>query len=260
MQVRNPVNPQQVKRVSLAPRDVDCIVFWTKDPAPMLDRLSLLQDYHYYFQFTLTPYGPDIEPNLPPKDQILASFLKLSDQVDKKRVIWRYDPIIFSARMNISYHVEQFGRLARRLSDRTEKCIISFLDIYRHISSRIAEHTLRFPDKEEMRRLAKDIARIARGHKMKVETCAEKIDLAELGIEHGRCIDDRLIAELTGRKLQIGKDKFQRELCGCAASIDIGAYNTCRHLCSYCYANVSPQKVEKNLLLHQDDAALLVGN
>jgi len=258
--VRNPVNPRQVKQVSLTSPNVDCIVFWTKDPAPMLDRLTLLKDYHYYFQFTLTPYGKDIELNLPPKTDIIAAFLKLSEKIGAKSMIWRYDPILLSQGISINYHLDHFGDMARRLAGQTEKCVISFIDMYRHIRSGTGDQPMRPPTESEMDLLAKGIARIAGDFGMKVETCAEKIDLDDLGIEHGRCIDDLLISELTGTKLRIGKDKYQRELCGCAASVDIGEYNTCTHGCRYCYANVSQKKIEKNQSLHYTQSPLLIGD
>jgi hypothetical protein len=110
-----------------------------------------------------------------------------------------------------------------------------------------------------MRTIAKEIRYIANSHNIKVETCAEKIDLTDLGIEHGKCIDDLLITQLTGKKLNIGKDKNQRELCGCVESIDIGEYNTCRHLCCYCYANASQKKINQNRLLHNPQSPLLIG-
>ena len=110
----------------------------------------------------------------------------------------------------------------------------------------MADHSVRPPDETEMRTLAEaDCRQLPEAHNMKVETCAEKIDLADLGIEHGKCIDDHLISELTGTKLNIAKDKYQRELCGCVASVDIGEYNTCRHGCRYCYANVNQKKIER---------------
>jgi hypothetical protein len=115
------------------------------------------------------------------------------------------------------------------------------------------------PDEAQIRDLAKEIAKIAAGYRMKMETCAEAIHLADIGIEHGKCIDDRLISELTGINLKLEKDKYQRELCGCVTSVDIGEYNTCGHLCSYCYANVSAQKVETNRLLHDAQSSLLIG-
>lgn len=257
---RNPMNPKQVRKVSLAPPHVDCIVFWTKDPAPMLDRLHLLKDYHYYFQFTLTPYGKDIEPNLRPKAEIVDAFLRLSDRIGAQRVIWRYDPILLSRHINVAYHLDHFGKTAERLSGHTGKCIISFVDMYGHIQKRMADCSVKPPDEAEMRLLAKHIARMAGSFGMQVETCAEKIDLADYGVKHGKCIDDRLISELTGTKLNPGKDKRQRELCGCAASVDIGEYNTCRHGCRYCYANVSQKKIDKNRLLHYTQSPLLIGD
>ncbi len=258
--VRNPLKANQVRRISLTPSDVDCIVFWTKDPAPMLDRLKLLQDYSYYFQFTLTPYDNDIEPNLPPKTKIIDTFLRLSDKIGAKRIIWRYDPILLSKRISSAYHIDHFGDMSRRLSGYTEKCIISFMDMYRHLQGKSANLAIRPPDESEMYTIAKEIAYIARGHNIKVETCAEKIDLAALGIEHGKCIDNRLITELTGMDLKITKDKNQRELCGCVVSSDIGEYDTCSHGCLYCYANVSPKKIDQNRSLHNAQSPLLIGD
>jgi len=216
----------------------------------MMDRLQLLQDYDFYFQFTLTPYDKNIEPNLPSKTEIIDTFLKLSGKIGKKRIIWRYDPILLSANINIDYHVDRFSELAKRLSGHTEKCIISFIDMYRHLQNKMAHLSVRPLDEFEMRMLAEKIAAIAGDNKIIVETCAEKMDLANLGIQYGKCIDDRLIAELTGVNLKIGKDKNQRDLCGCVASVDIGEYNTCRHDCRYCYANVNQKKIEKNHALH----------
>ena len=257
--VRNPMNAKQIRQLSLTPEDVDCFVFWTKDPTPMLDRLQSLSHYNFYFLFTLTPYGKDLEPNLPPKTKIIDAFRKLSDRIGKKRNIWRYDPIILSNHMNTEYHIEQFGNLAEQLSGYTEKCIISFLDSYRHIQSRMSDLDIHPPNKEEIFKLAKEISKIAGNHNVKVETCAEAVNLADWGIEHGQCIDDRLISELTGQSLNMEKDKHQRELCGCVTSVDIGEYNTCRHLCAYCYANVSPKKVERHDALHNPRSPLLIG-
>jgi len=258
--VRNPVNPKQVRRISLAPADVDCLVFWTKDPAPMLNRLRLLDDYAFYFQFTLTPYDRDIEPHLPPKTKIIETFLKLSDKMGPGRIIWRYDPIFLSDGITVDFHADRFHDLAKQLSGHTEKCVISFLDMYRHLQSRMSDLAVRPPEELQMRELAAMIAQIAGNYKIKVETCAEVIDLADLGVDHGRCVDDRLIAELTGRKLRMTKDKYQRDLCGCVTSIDIGEYNTCGHGCLYCYANVSKKKFEKNQSLHYTQSPSLIGD
>ncbi len=260
VQVRNPLNAHQVRRISLKPADVDCIVFWTKDPAPMLDRLHLLPGYSYYFQFTLTPYDNDIEPHLPPKTKIRDTFLRLSDKIGAKKVIWRYDPILLSKIISPAYLIDHFGNMSQKLSGYTDKCIISFLDMYRHLQGKSAGLAIRPPDESEMYTIANEIAYIARGHNIKVETCAEKIELTDLGIEHGKCIDDRLITELTGVDLKIAKDKNQRELCGCVVSSDIGEYDTCSHGCRYCYANVSSKKIDQNRSLHNAQSPLLIGD
>ena len=147
--VRNPLNAIQVRRISLLPSDVACIVFWTKDPVPLLDRFNLLQDYSYYFQFTLTPYDKDIEPKLPPKKKIIDTLLRLSDKIGAKRVIWRYDPILLSKRISSAYHVDHFGNMSGRLSGYTEKCIISFIDMYRHLQGEIKNRSIRPPDEYE---------------------------------------------------------------------------------------------------------------
>ena len=257
--VKNPVNPKQIRQLSLKPGDVDCIVFWTKDPEPMLDKLNLLQDYQYYFQFTLTPYGKEMEPNLPQKKQNIESFLKLADKIGAKRVIWRYDPILFTDNISIGYHVDRFGKFAGQLAGYAEKCVISFIDMYRHIHSRAVGLNVRPPSEAEMHLLAREIASIAQSCGMLVETCAEEIDLSGYSIEHGRCIDDRLIALLTGRELKVKKDIKQRKLCGCVESCDIGEYNTCPHCCRYCYANTGEKKVEKNRSLHSKQSPFLIG-
>jgi len=260
--VSNPVNARQVRHIPLAPQNVDCIVFWTKNPAPMLDRLFLLKDYHYYFQFTLTPYNKDIEPRLPPKIQLLDTFMKLSGKIGPQRVIWRYDPILLSRNINIDYHLEHFAALARHLSGYTKKCMISFLDMYRHLQRKPkpAGFSIRPPTETEMEVVAEKIARIAGNEQIIVETCAEKIDSPSRGIAHGRCIDDRLISALTGRRLKAAKDKNQRALCGCITSIDIGTYNTCRHLCIYCYANTNSGKMTRSKSRHNTETALLPSN
>jgi hypothetical protein len=133
------------------------------------------------------------------------------------------------------------------------------MDIYRRIQRRMRDLSARPPEQPELVLLAEKFAGMAKSCGLKVETCAEQIDLADLGIAHGKCIDDRLISKLTGEKLNIAKDKYQRDLCGCAASVDIGEYNTCGHLCTYCYANVSRKKIEENQSLHNDRSPFLTG-
>ena len=257
--MRNPMNPRQIRKISLAPQDVDCFVFWTKNPAPMLDRLHLLKNYHYYFQFTLTPYGKNIEPHLPPKGELIDTFIHLSGIIGKEKMIWRYDPILLSVHITVDHHIDHLRTMAARLAGHTEKCVISFIDMYRHIENRMSGLEVRRPDETQMRTLARNIVQIAESFGIAVDTCAEKIDLSDLGIKHGKCIDDRLVSERRDKTRIVAKDRYQRKLCGCVTSADIGEYDTCGHLCRYCYANVSQKKIEKKRLLHNPRSPLLIG-
>jgi hypothetical protein len=245
--VANPIN--QVKsRIDLSPAVVDGIVFCTKNPLPMLDKLELLKAYAYYFEITLTPYGTDTEAYVPSKsDVIIPAFQRLAEKIGPARVIWRYDPIFLSDKYTPGYHLEMFDKIAARLEGCTTTCIISFLDDYRHIRRGMAALGSREITEADMRGIAAGLSQSAKAHGMDVNTCAEQIDLSELGIAHGRCVDDRLFEKLTGCRLDIKKGKPQRPACGCAPSIDIGAYSTCRHGCSYCYANHSDAALRQNI-------------
>lgn len=259
VEVRNPRNPRQIRTVSLLPEDVDGFVFWSRNPAPMLDKLDLLADHPFYFQYTLTPYGRELEPNLPPRSERLDTFRRLSDYIGPHRVIWRYDPILFSQDIGLSYHEHSFTVLARQLAGFTGQCVISFIDLYRHIEKKLTPLAVRALEEHEMRLLGKTLSHIAASFGMTLETCAEQIDLSACGIEHGRCIDDALMSAISGKPLRLPKDKHQRKACGCVASVDIGAYNTCAHGCLYCYANAAPQQIRTNRLSHHFQSPLLVG-
>lgn len=235
--VRHPMNPRRVSRVCLSPEVVDGFVFWTKNPLPMLERLSLLKEYAYYFQFTLTPYGRDAEPGLPSKrDVLIPAFRKLSSLLGRHRVIWRYDPVFLSRTYTFEYHVRWFERLAALLAPCTEKCVISFLDFYRDTRSSMASLGLRDFPPEMQENLVGKLADAAHAYGLRVESCAENMDLSRFGIKHARCVDADLIGSTGGAPLQVEADRHQRPACGCAQSIDIGAYGSCSHGCLYCYA------------------------
>ena len=235
--VRNPLNPRQVSRISLAPEVVDCIVFWTKNPAPMLDRLEELRDYMYYFQYTLNDCDRTIEPRVPDTETRLRTFRALADRLGKERVIWRYDPILLTETLDPDFHVRTFRRLAEALAGQTEKAVISFVDVYpaRNRKALEALGMLR-PTEETLRELAGRLAGIARGCGLQIATCAERMDLSGLGIGHNQCIDGGLIQRLLGFPLKVRPDG-QRADCGCVKCEEIGTYDTCPHGCVYCYAN-----------------------
>lgn len=258
--VRNPMNPRQVSEIRITPDVVDCIVFWTKNPLPMMERLDKLKAYPYYFQFTLTGYGNDVEVNLPDKKtMMIPMFQELSNRIGRERVIWRYDPIFFSDRYTVEYHIETFRAMAEALNGYTDKCVISFLDIYAKIRKNMEGLSYYELEESELRSFAKEISRIAKQNHISVGSCAEKIDLEDCGIVHNCCIDKRLIEKLIGCKLSVGKDKNQRKECGCVESIDIGTYNTCRNGCAYCYANLGAKNVERNAAKYDPASPLLCG-
>lgn len=258
--VRNPMNPRQVSEIRITPDVVDCIVFWTKNPLPMMERLDELKAYPYYFQFTLTGYGNDVEANLPDKKtMIIPMFQELSNRIGRERVIWRYDPIFFSDRYTVEYHIETFRAMAEALNGYTDKCVISFLDIYAKIRKNMESLSYYELEESELRSFAKEISRIAEQNHICVGSCAEKIDLEDCGIVHNCCIDKRLIEKLIGCELKVGKDKNQRKECGCVESIDIGTYNTCRNGCAYCYANLGAKNVERNAAKYDPASPLLCG-
>lgn len=231
--VRNPFNSHQVSKIDLSTDVVDCIVFWTKDVSPMIDKLYLIKDYKYYFQFTINSYGEDIENVISKrKEKIIYSFKRLSDKIGNEKVLWRYDPIILSDKYSIDYHKKHFEYLIKELHNYTKKCIISFVDIYKKIENKIKDINIK-KDDEHIFELSSFISDIAKYYNITVEACCE--DLPNIG--KSKCIDENLISKIVGYNIKAKKDKNQRLNCGCVESIDIGAYNTCLSDCIYCYAN-----------------------
>ncbi len=259
--VRNPMNIHQVSKINLAPELVDGIVFWTKNPASILAKLPEFENYMYYFQFTITPYGKDIESNLPSKrDAILVTFKKLSDIIGKDRIVWRYDPIFINEKYSFDYHLHAFEEIANELCNYTRKVTISFIDEeYRAVKANIKEFDVQKFTHSIQYELGAKLAEIAHRFNLSIDTCAEQIDLEPYGVEHARCIDDRLFAKLLACPLNLDKDKTQRLECGCVASIDIGMYNTCSNGCRYCYANYSSKAVSKNFANHNPLSPLISG-
>ncbi len=257
--VRNPYNKKIIKKVSLIYHDVSFIVFWTKNPKPMIDKLHKLKNYNYYFQFTLNPYGKDIEKNLLSKnDEIINTFRLLSQKIGKEKVIWRYDPILITEKYSIDYHIKYFEKLASKLENYTEKCIISFIDIYSKVKRNTEYLNILNINEHDVRTILKCFSNIALAYNIKLETCSEQLDLLkEENIKNTKCIDDELISRILGYDINIKKDKNQRKLCGCIKSQDIGAYNTCFNNCVYCYANYSEAMVERSKLLYNEYSEIL---
>jgi len=264
----NPFNARQRKTLSLQPQDVDCFVFWSRYPEPMLKRIKLLDPYTAYIMITITGYGKPLEPNMPSAEDQTACFSRFSDIWGPHRVIWRYDPIVLLPDMPVKYHTEQFRFIARRLEGKTERCIISFVDPYAKAERTMGRHGLkmRSPTEQETADIAGSFADIAASHGMRIQSCCELSSLSRFGVKPGACIDGNLIGELRNRKNHdlegknsreqlfgpsempspaartypsrtYRKDRKQRPNCLCAESRDIGWYRSCRFGCLYCYAN-----------------------
>lgn len=253
--VPNPYNRKKVSRIALSPDVIDCISFWTKNPAEMMPRLKEIDHmgYKYYFQMTVTDYGKDMEIKLPSIEDSMASFILLSERIGKERVDWRFDPILLTEDYTIEYHLQKFEMMCRWLHKYTTRCIISFVDAYKN--SPFLEM-----EAEDMEIMAAGLSQIGKKYDLPIYTCAEQINLEQYGIQHGACIDKKRIEELVGYKLDLKKDAGQRKVCGCVESVDVGTYDTCTHGCRYCYASASLSSAMKKHEQHDPQSPLLLGH
>ncbi len=256
--VRNPYDPKQVSRYRLDPSVVDVIGFCTKNPSPMFQYMDLLKDFGQYWFVTITPYGRDIEPNVPDKHRLLDDFKKLSDRVGIHSIGWRCDPIFLSERYSFDYHVRAFDRIASALDGYTKTAVISFIDLYPKVRRNFPEACE--VTKEQRLALGKELIKIASAHGMTVKSCAEGNELAPYGADCGGCMRISDYEKAIGKRLNVPKKKGARAGCACFLSCDIGAYNTCMHLCRYCYANAEPSKVLAQSRLHDPESPFLIGN
>ena len=254
--IPNPHNPNKLSRVELSPDNVDCIAFWTKNPAPILDKLDMINKmgYSFYFQFTLTPYDQSVERRLPPKSELLQMFRRLSSQIGSKRVIWRYDPILITENFSVNWHLERFRKLCGELHDVTSRCVFSFIDNYEHLENKFREMT-----QDEILTIAEGFSKIAADYHLPLFTCAEKIDLSCFQIGHSACIDQKVIEQIIGCPIRAKKDTGQRPACGCIESVDIGVYDTCQNGCTYCYATTSERTAQRRAQAHNPMSPMLTG-
>ena len=258
--VPNPYNSKMISRISLDPAVVDCIVFWSKNPAPMLEKLDKLKDYNYYFQFTLNPYGPDIENHLPTISKRIDTFKRLSDRIGKEKVIWRYDPVLTNETYTPSFHKEKFAEIAYELKEHTEKCMLGFIDHYQHIRTTVSRFNIQPLLKADIEEMAMSFKKTVDTCSIQLDTCTVKVDLTHLGIPGGLCIDNQLVERIAGYPISVRKDKNQRDICRCAESIDIGTYESCLNGCIYCYAiKGNYNTVKYNLNKHDKNSPMLVG-
>lgn len=255
---RNPYYPNQVMKYRLDPEVIDCLAFCTKNPEPMLSRINEIRQFKQFWQVTITPYGKEIEPDVPNKEEVMKAFKVLSDLVGVRALSWRYDPIFITDRYSLAYHIDIFNEMAENLAGYVDNCVISFIDLY--AKTRRNFRGVKEVAKEDRVILAKEFVKIGKKHGMTIRSCCEGNALAEFGVDVSGCMTKAVIERAVGISLDMVKVKKQaREECDCLLGNDIGMYNTCGHGCIYCYANYDRKTVEQNMRQHNPNSPLLVG-
>ena len=256
--VRNPYDAAQVTCYRLDPAVVDFIAFCTKNPAPMIPHMDLLAPFGQFWYVTITPYGRDVEPNVPAWQDAARSFRRLSDIVGVRRIGWRYDPILIDERYTIGFHQRMFAQMAEALAGTTEMVVISF--IMRYAKTRRNFPGVREVTHAERMELGAYIIETARRYGMTVYPCGGGEELVPLGADTGGCMTPRIYERALGRRIHFPNYQRQRKECDCYLGADIGAYDSCPHLCRYCYANTHAVRVQKNMRCHDPRSPFLIGH
>lgn len=255
---RNPLFPNKISRYELTPDKVDCVVFCSKNYKPILPRLHEITDrFNTYFHYTITAYGRDIEPGVPSINESMETLSELSRLVGSRRVSWRYDPVLLTRDYTIERHMETFERMARVLAPHIDRCIFSFVEIYKKLEFNMPE--LIPLSVEDMEELARGLGTIAAKYGIRIQTCGTNGDFSRYGIHSSGCTTLDILGEANGITFRNMKHKGMRHGCHCIESRDIGAYDTCMNGCKYCYANKTPQKAFENFKLHDPASPLLLG-
>ena len=256
---RNPYDLSRVTRYSLSPEVVDAIAFCTKNPSPMFSRMDLLAPYGQYWFVTITGYGKDIEPNVPDKEKVMDDFIQLSEMIGRNCVGWRYDPVLIHGKYTVEYHIRTFEHYCERLHGYTDTCVISFVDLYKKVEKNFPGITA--VTDSERTELAKAFSGIASSYGITVKGCAEGSEMTFWGIDCSGCMTKETFEKAIGIPLDVpGKEHSPRQICGCLLGRDIGMYNTCGHLCRYCYANSDPKAVAGNMRRHDPASPFLIGD
>ncbi len=256
--VRNPYYPNQVTKYLLNPSVVDCLCFCTKNPMPIFPYLEELECFKQFWFITLTPYGKDYEPNVPEKSLVIKAFKEISRKVGINGIGWRYDPVFYSEEWTLKKHTLEFEKIAKQLNGYTNSCVISFLDMYEKVKRNAPG--IRPPTMEEQKELARALVKIASENGITIRSCCEGVHLKEFGVDISGCQTKEVIERAIGQRLNPPKRKNARTICNCLLGQDIGAYNTCGHLCKYCYANMESLIVLNNMKKHNPNSPFLIGN
>ena len=255
---RNPLFTNKVTRYELTPDKVDCVVFCSKNYKPILPYLHEITDsFNTYFHYTITAYGKDIEPGVPSVEESIKTLTELSNQAGKQRVAWRYDPVLLTEKYTISRHLQTFEKMAETLAPYIDRCIFSFVEMYKKLKTNMPEIILL--SEEDKIALAQGLGTIANKYGIYIQTCGTNEVFADYGIHTSGCMTLDILGKANGISFKNLKHKGLRQGCHCIESRDIGAYDTCLNGCKYCYANTNPKKAWKNYKLHDPASPLLLG-
>lgn len=256
---RNPLFPNKVTRYELTPDTVDCVQFCSKNYEPILGKLQpILRRFPTYFHYTITAYGKDVEPGVPDIERSMDTLKRLSAIVGKQRLAWRYDPVLLTKKYTVHRHLETFAYMVGELTPYIDRCIFSFVEMYKKVERNMPELILLTEaDKEE---LAHGFGTIAGRAGLYLQTCGNNGDYSAFGIHASGCMTLDMIGQANGIEFRPLKHKGMRQGCHCIESRDIGAYDTCLNGCKYCYANKRPEKALENYKYHDPDSPLLLGH
>lgn len=254
--VRNPIYPKLVSRIYF--KDVDLIVFCTKNPHPIISYLKNIKQ-PILFHVTLTPYNSLIEPNVPSKKQVIEDIKIISNIVGINNDYLRYDPIFLNSTYTLEYHIKAFNKLCTLLEGYVKQIIVSFINNYKNVWKNMDVLQIKNFTSDDFRIIGENFSRIAKEHGMSVQTCSEYQNLEEYGFLKEDCVSREKVFSLTGKKFPTWKGR-NNPYCHCTEMVDIGSYNTCSHLCKYCYANFQEEDIIKNRKSHEVNSSLLIGH
>ena len=255
---RNPLFPNKVTRYELSPDKIDLVMFCSKNYAPILPRLKEITDkYRTYFHYTITAYGRDVEPNVPDVDTSIDTLIKLSKVVGKERIAWRYDPVLLTEKYTAEKHFETFEYMAKRFAPYIDRCIFSFVEMYKKLQRNMPE-LIPLTEADKLR-LAEGLGVTAGKYGIHIQTCGTNGDYTKYGIHASGCATLEIFGKANSCKFKDLKHKGMRDGCHCIESRDVGAYDTCPNGCRYCYANNDMTKVKENYKKHNPKSPLLIG-
>lgn len=256
---RNPMFPSKVTKYILDPKTIDCLVFCSKNYRPILPHLKpVLEKFNTYFHYTITAYGKDIEPNVPSIDDSIKTLIELSKIVGSKRIAWRYDPILLTKNYTKTTHYKTFDYMAKSLSPYVDRCIFSFVEMYKKLETNMPE-IIPFTesDKED---ILKHLGEISKKYDLTIQTCAENKNFEKYGILASGCMTGEILGKANGVTFKNIKHKGNRAGCRCIESRNIGDYDTCPNGCRYCYANKNPKIALENFKKHDPNFDTILGN